>query len=265
MHSFDYDPSSVACTRQLRDLYGEVGRLWQVERGSVLDSGYMQSLGQFDIVYAWGVLHHTGDLWTSLAYAASRVRQNGFILLAIYNDQGIKTRMWRRIKRIYCSGLIGRVVVVGMVFPYFFLRLLLGSCLSKRNLFANYRTDRGMSLIHDWHDWCGGLPYEVASVEAVFRFFSKRRFLLRNIRTTNGLGKQPISLPVTRVVSRPYSGRNNLNCRWPRVRRSAIVRMDATGSRSEVGLEDPRCDSIADARGSGASSVAAHARLGQVS
>ena len=78
--------------------------------------------------------------------------------------------------------------MVAMVFPYLFLRLLIGSCLSKRNLFAGYGNRRGMSLIHDWHDWCGGLPYEVASVDAVFRFFSKRRFILRNIGTTNGLG-----------------------------------------------------------------------------
>ena len=188
VHSFDYDPTSVECTRQLRARYAADSRRWNIERGSALDQQYMESLGQFDIVYAWGVLHHTGDLWTSLAYAAARVRDHGLILLAIYNDQGWKSRMWHRIKRVYCSGLIGRSVVVGIVFPYFFVRRLIGSCLSRHNLFANYRVSRGMSLVHDWHDWCGGLPYEVASVDAVFRFFSKRRFILRNIRTTNGHG-----------------------------------------------------------------------------
>ena len=188
VHSFDYDPSSVACTRRLRDLYaGDDGR-WQIERGSVLDRSYVDSLGQFDVVYAWGVLHHTGDLWTSLEHAASRVRESGLILLAIYNDQGRKSRLWHLIKRCYCSGLIGRFVVVGTVFPYFALRLLIGSCLSRKNLFGNYRLDRGMSLVRDWHDWCGGLPYEVASVDVVFRFFSERRFILRHIRTSNGHG-----------------------------------------------------------------------------
>ena len=88
VHSFDYDPSSVACTRRLRDLYATGECHWQAERGSALDQSYMDSLGQFDVVYAWGVLHHTGDLWTSLEYAAARVRENGSILLAIYNDQG---------------------------------------------------------------------------------------------------------------------------------------------------------------------------------
>ena len=187
VHSFDYDPLSVACTQQLRALYGHNCR-WHVERGSALDGSYMEALGQFDIVYAWGVLHHTGDLWTSLEYAAARVRAGGLIMLAIYNDQGRKSRLWHRIKHVYCSGLIGRCVVVGTVFPYFFVRLLAGSCLSKQNLFANYRVKRGMSLIRDWHDWCGGLPYQVASVDAIFRFFSKRKFILRNVQTTGSLG-----------------------------------------------------------------------------
>ena len=199
VHSFDYDPASVVCTSQLRDLHGDDDRHWQVERGSALDQSYMQSLGEFDVVYAWGVLHHTGDLWTSLEYAASRVRANGFILLAIYNDQGWKSRLWSRIKRLYCSGTIGRCVVVGTVFPYFFLRLLIGSCLNRRNLFASYGLTRGMSLIRDWHDWCGGLPYEVASVDAVFQFFSKRRFILRNIRTTNGNGNNQYLFQVARA------------------------------------------------------------------
>ena len=188
VHSFDYDPSSVACTRQVRTLYARDGVRWQIERGSALDQAYMESLGRFDIVYAWGVLHHTGDLWTSLAYAADRVRAGGSILLAVYNDQGMKSRLWLWIKRFYCSGIVGRSAVVGTVFPYFFLRILVSSCLSMRNLFSKYSVDRGMSLIRNWHDWCGGLPYEVASVEAIFRFFSDRHFILRNIRTKNGSG-----------------------------------------------------------------------------
>ena len=188
VHSFDYDPSSVACTRILRDLFAGDDHRWHVEQGSVLDQSYVESLGVFDVVYAWGVLHHTGDLWTSLEYAVSRVRDSGLILLAIYNDQGRKSRLWHRLKRIYCSGLVGQFIVVGTVFPYFFLRFLIGSFLSRRNLFANYRVNRGMSVIRDWHDWCGGLPYEVATVDAIFRFFSEKRFTLRNIRTTNSLG-----------------------------------------------------------------------------
>ena len=188
VHSFDYDPSSVACTRKLRDLYADDCRRWQVERGSVLDPGYVQSLGQFDIVYTWGCFITRAIYGLRLS---TRRRASEKTVSYRWPSTTIKVGrpgVWCRIKRIYCSGLIGRGVVVGMVFRYFFLRLLVGSCLSKRNLFADYGIDRGMSLIHNWHDWCGGLPCEVASVETVLRFLSERRFILRNIRTTNGLG-----------------------------------------------------------------------------
>src|SRR5579859_3512404 len=58
--SFDYDPQSVACTREMKKRFAP-GANWSAEQGSILDENYIRSLGQFDIVYSWGVLHHTGD------------------------------------------------------------------------------------------------------------------------------------------------------------------------------------------------------------
>src|SRR5205823_4976755 len=62
VHSFDYDPESVLCTQELKRRFfpGDVN--WTIEQGSVLDPVYLQSLGAFDVVYSWGVLHHTGDM-----------------------------------------------------------------------------------------------------------------------------------------------------------------------------------------------------------
>lgn len=66
VYSFDYDPQAVACTDELRKRYFPQDSLWTVDQGSVLDQAYLQSLGQYDIVYSWGVLHHTGAMWTAL-------------------------------------------------------------------------------------------------------------------------------------------------------------------------------------------------------
>src|ERR1044072_5239228 len=66
VHSFDYDPQSVACTGELRRRYFPDDLHWVVQQGSVLDQGYLASLGSFDVVYAWGVLHHTGAMWRAL-------------------------------------------------------------------------------------------------------------------------------------------------------------------------------------------------------
>src|SRR5918911_286314 len=59
VHSFDYDPHSVACTMELRRRFCPEDAAWTVETGSALDADYLKRLGRFDVVYSWGVLHHT--------------------------------------------------------------------------------------------------------------------------------------------------------------------------------------------------------------
>ena len=188
--SFDTELSSG------KRLYATDECHWQAERRSALDQSYMDSLRQFDEVYIWGVLHHTGT--DGLRLSTWRPASAKMSLFC-WASTTTKVRN-RRIERVYRSWFMGRNVVVGMVFPNFFVRLLIGSCLSKRNPFANYAINRAMSLIGDWHDWCGRLPYKVASIEAVLRFFSRKGLILRNIRTTKRRGKQPVSLPATRIA-----------------------------------------------------------------
>lgn len=88
VHSFDYDPRSVACGLELRRRYHLDSASWMVEQGNVLDGDYLASLGQFDVVYSWGVLHHTGDLWRAVANVVPLVDEDGLLALAIYKDQG---------------------------------------------------------------------------------------------------------------------------------------------------------------------------------
>src|SRR6202008_1199298 len=52
VHSFDFDPDSVACTRSLHDRYLPGDEDWTVEHGSILDRAYTDRLGTFDIVYS---------------------------------------------------------------------------------------------------------------------------------------------------------------------------------------------------------------------
>ena len=106
VHSFDYDPQSVSCTQQLKAKYHPDDELWQVERGSALDGEYLASLGCFDIVYSWGVLHHTGDMWSAFAGAAPLVKDGGTLYIAIYNDEGWKSRFWYRVKKAYCRNFL---------------------------------------------------------------------------------------------------------------------------------------------------------------
>lgn len=189
VHSFDYDPDSVACTAELRRRYYPDDVAWRVEAGSALDAEYLRSLGSFDIVYSWGVLHHTGRMWEALANAAIPVAPGGLLFVAIYNDQGWRSRAWARVKRLYCSGAIGRSVVRGLGFGFWFLRGLAADLVrlrSPRQRYAAYRSSRGMSMTHDWDDWLGGYPFEVARPEEIFRFYRERGFTLEGLRTYLG-------------------------------------------------------------------------------
>ncbi len=189
VHSFDYDPQSVACTMELRRRYFPDDPFWSIEESSVLNTDYIRSLGGFDVVYSWGVLHHTGALWNALSNAIIPVRRGGKLFIAIYNDQGSTSRRWAAAKRFYCTGGMGKILVIGTYIPYTVLRSLIGDLLHRRNplkLYMEYGKSRGMSRVTDWADWLGGYPFEVAKPEAVFDFCKDRGFSLRRLVTCAG-------------------------------------------------------------------------------
>lgn len=186
VHSFDYDPASVSCSQELRTRYAINDPNWIIEQGSILDKNYINSLGKFDIVYSWGVLHHTGKMWSAIENAASLVKRKGTLFIAIYNDQGRKSSFWKKVKALYCSGILGKALITTMFVPYFVLRSFLSAVIRRKNVFAEYKKNRGMSIMYDWFDWLGGWPFEVATVEEVFHFLQDKGFLLSNIETSNG-------------------------------------------------------------------------------
>ena len=191
VHSFDYDPQCVACAWELKGRYYSDDSAWTISRGSVLDAAYLKSLGKFDVVYSWGVLHHTGAMWEALENAVLTVADGGLLFIALYNDQGWISVAWRMIKKFYCSGFFGKVCVLGFFIPMFFFVFSLKNLRQGRNPVAGYgeyRNRRGMSVLHDWIDWLGGYPYEVAPPKKIIEFCRKKRFDLQKIIPARGLG-----------------------------------------------------------------------------
>jgi 2-polyprenyl-6-hydroxyphenyl methylase/3-demethylubiquinone-9 3-methyltransferase len=189
VHSFDYDPHSVACTRELRRRYFPNDPEWKVESGSALDETYVRSLGEFQVVYSWGVLHHTGQMWAALANAAIPVAPGGKLFIAIYNDQGSASRRWTKVKRLY-NGL-PRPLRFLVVWPSFWVlnwRSVAKDFLRLRpfQTIRNYGKERGMSFWRDLVDWVGGYPFEVARPEEIFDFYRARGFSLIRLRTCGG-------------------------------------------------------------------------------
>lgn len=189
--SFDFDPQSVACTTELRRRYFPDDQSWQVLEGSVLDEKFVQSLGTFDVVYSWGVLHHTGSMWRGIDLTQRSVKLGGQYFIALYNDQGMRSRVWWWLKRIYCSGWAGRVLVTALCVPNFVVRGFISDAVRGRNpltCYREYHRNRGMSVVRDWVDWLGGFPFEVASPTATFDFLRVRGFRLDRMQTTLGSG-----------------------------------------------------------------------------
>jgi 2-polyprenyl-3-methyl-5-hydroxy-6-metoxy-1,4-benzoquinol methylase len=188
VHSFDYDPQSVACTSELRRRYFHGDSEWTVERGSALDRDYLASLGQFDIVYSWGVLHHTGQMWQALENAVIPVAPGGKLFIAIYNDTGTQSRRWHAIKKIYneIPKLARKPYAVAVTAPAE-LKALAGALLRGRpgdflRSWTEYRRRRGMSKWHDIVDWVGGYPYEFATPDEIFDFYRARGFTLTKLK-----------------------------------------------------------------------------------
>lgn len=189
--SFDYDGSSVECTQILKEKYYPMDDTWKVGEGSALDKTYLNSLGTYDIVYSWGVLHHTGSMWESIENILPLAKVNGEIFIALYNDQGPRSRKWLKVKQTYNSGLLGKLFISCIFITYFLANFIFYSLKQGKSpfkVYKEYKLQRGMSVYHDWHDWLGGLPFEVASNEKVVDFFNERGFYLKKIRTNNGLG-----------------------------------------------------------------------------
>jgi len=190
VHSFDYDPHSVGCTAELKRRYFPDDDLWTVETGSALDASYIESLGTFDVVYSWGVLHHTGNMWAALANVAPPVRPGGKLFIAIYNDQGTASRRWTKVKKLYNRLPRGlRFLVVWPSFLVQYWRRLVKDFLRGRpfQTIRDYgKNQRGMSLWQDLVDWVGGYPFEVAKPEQIFDFYKERGFLLTCLRTCGG-------------------------------------------------------------------------------
>lgn len=183
VHSFDYDPKSVACTEELKRRFCPDDPAWEISQRSVLDAGGLRELGTFDVVYSWGVLHHTGAMWKAMDNVGALVADGGRLFIAIYNDQGLQSRYWHAVKKTYASTPLLRWPLLLLHVPYPWLPSVI-----LRTLSGRAEAERGMSPWYDLIDWVGGYPFEVATPEAIQEFYRQRRFTLDRLKTTNRLG-----------------------------------------------------------------------------
>ncbi len=195
--SLDVDEDSVACCKILRKKEENITH-WQVVTGDALNKEEIISLGKFDIVYSWGVLHHTGNMWSAISNVSELVKKKGIFYLAIYNKaDGISihpdgrpgsSKFWYSFKKWFVKRTdktqnIITNIVAGLQIVSYIIRLKN----PYKEIEKHSEDFRGMSWLIDIKDWLGGYPYEYASVTEIFLFMKEKGFVLENLDNNNGL------------------------------------------------------------------------------
>lgn len=185
--AIDLDPDSVATTQAVLSKFWNDAD-WAVKRLSVFDLPD-QTMAEFDVVYSWGVLHHTGDMQRAITTAAQRTAPGGLFAVALYG----KTRycgIWTRIKRWYVNATPEQRARAEQLYVrlFGFYLLLRGKRLSTHIAKYNKRK-RGMDFYHDVRDWIGGYPYESITPRELSDLLTPLGFELvkQNVRRRSGL------------------------------------------------------------------------------
>jgi 2-polyprenyl-3-methyl-5-hydroxy-6-metoxy-1,4-benzoquinol methylase len=188
--SIDADKYSIEATTVLRDTLH--AKQWTIKQGSVLNERFVRSLGTYDVVYSWGVLHHTGHMYKAFTTVEKLVKPRGLLCIAIYNDnkrvlEGTSP-FWLRVKRRYNkASTITKRLMEWLYSAYLFVGLTASGKNPVRYI-RNYRTQRGMSFSTDIKDWLGGYPYEYASTEEITTYFEQRGYKRKKVKTVRSIG-----------------------------------------------------------------------------
>lgn len=162
----DLDPACVDTTRALLERHAPESQ-WDCRCQSVFDLT-PDVTGAFDVVYAWGVLHHTGAMRKAMRRAAAQIAPGGMLAIALYGKTPF-CWFWRVEKKIYSQAPAWAQAVMKAVYLSLFRFRLAFKGETLRQHRDNYHRQRGMDMHHDCHDWLGGYPYESIAPNEVMR------------------------------------------------------------------------------------------------
>lgn len=183
----DIDPNSIEATRKTL-LKFSPSTPANIYIASIFDMK-PELNGQFDVVYSWGVLHHTGDMYRALEVTSKLVNPSGIFIVALYKKT-LFCGVWNKIKKWYACTTSKNQRLARNI----------RTCIQKTAYFiegknfkeyvANYGQWRGMNFENDLHDWMGGYPYESISPAECSDLFMKLGFKLERsfISRSRGFG-----------------------------------------------------------------------------
>ncbi len=182
VHAIDFDPDSVRTTCSVLETHWDEDN-YKVEQMNIFDTD-TERLPQFDVVYSWGVLHHTGDMWAAIEKAASLTKAEGVLAIAIYRKTPL-CGFWKKEKWLFTNG---GPLIRGVLTATYMLMKVFRDIIRLKNPFRkilHYREGtRGMRWKSDVIDWLGGYPYESASLDEIRHYLGSLGFALnRSFKT----------------------------------------------------------------------------------
>ena len=172
--ALDRDPASVATTRAVLRRYAPPGASYDVREADILALD-PAAIGRFDLVYSWGVLHHTGAMNKAIERAAALVEPGGRFAFALYRKTWL-CPLWTLEKRWYSRASTAaqdrlRALYIGL---YRLRAKVAGQDFAR--FLRDYSQQRGMDFAHDAHDWLGGYPYDSIDAAGVGRLMDRLGF-----------------------------------------------------------------------------------------
>lgn len=173
VYAVDIDQDSVETTLSVLTNLAS-NKNFKVEKVSIFELD-QQKHGTHDIVYSWGVLHHTGAMMEAIDKAASLCEPQGHFLIALYHQTPL-CGVWKFFKCIYSKlpKLIQKLLMTFLSIIYLIKITLSGQ--NPLKFIREYGEDRGMNFIHDAHDWLGGYPYESIKPDALLKYMDEKGF-----------------------------------------------------------------------------------------
>jgi SAM-dependent methyltransferase len=188
VRGIDIDPISVSTARAVLTRHSS-REYWAADEISVFEAT-PEKLGLFDVVHSWGVLHHTGRMWTATERAGDLVAPGGLLAIALYR-RTLACRFWAAEKRLYAHSSAGRQQLFRSLYKAAYALRLLATGKNPARFFAEYKPLRGMDFDIDIHDWLGGYPYESTTPEEATAMLAHLGFrmirLFDNCASTVGL------------------------------------------------------------------------------
>ena len=211
--SVDVQEESLEATKTLRGRFGEEA-LWQIQKVSALDSWALANLEPVDIVYTWGVLHHTGDVWQAIHNAQLPMAEDGLLLVAVYAEEFFDEKQQiLEMKEYYHNASVRQQEHLDIAIGIYWLRPLLRAGVNPFEIMTNFTAMRGMDFWTDVRDWLGGWPMEFISASDMFSF--AHRAGLRCVGVQRNGGNTEFTLTRPAGVARWTAGREMCRAREP--------------------------------------------------